>query len=167
MGRHKAIYQCFAPNPSQDHSVRGQAPHEVPTRDGKGPGVLVLDGSSHSAASWPFWGHCSSAVLLEESASQSATGNLKSGVLPKWGQLKHKGKKSTVRKKEAYSVSQARAGQFGRSAISQQKGPREGTALLAPIVTGFLLSHKHSGLSPTSWKSPVCGEGSAEARVWR
>ena len=83
MGRHKAIYQCFAPNPSQDHSVRGQVPHEVPTRDGKGPGVLVLDGSSHSAASWPFWGHCSSAVLLEESASQFATGNLKSGVLPK------------------------------------------------------------------------------------
>ena len=153
MGRHKAIYQCFAPNPSQDHSVRGQAPHEVPTRDGKGPGVLVLDGSSHSAASWPFWGHCSSAVLLEESASQSATGNLKSGVLPKWGQLKHKGKKSTGRKKEAYSVSQARACRSGKLAISQKRGCGAGSALLAPTAAGprTLRSQRHQLGSSRTW----------------
>ena len=49
---------------------------------------------------------------------------------------------------------------------SQQKGPREGTALLAPIATGRPLLCRHSGLIPSSWKTPVCGEGSAAARVW-
>ena len=49
MGRHKATYQRFVPNPPQDHSVRGQVPHKVPTRDGKrAAGSLPL--TAHRAA---------------------------------------------------------------------------------------------------------------------
>ena len=102
MGRHKATYQRFAPNPPQDHSVRGHVPHKVPTRDGKGvAGVLALDSSLRSTASRHFWGRCSTAPLPEESAGQFATGNLSSGALLKWGRLKHTGKKSAVRRKES------------------------------------------------------------------
>ena len=55
MGRCTAIYQCFAPNPPQDHSVRGQVPHKVPTRDGKGAGGPCLG--------WLFAQHCQLAFL--------------------------------------------------------------------------------------------------------
>ena len=104
MGRRKAIYQHLVPKPRQDHSVRGQRPHKVPTRDGRGAGgggVLALDGSSRSAASRPFWGRRRTAAPLKESAGPSATGNLKSGTLPRCGRLEHTGKKNDVRRKES------------------------------------------------------------------
>ena len=82
--------------------MRGQVPHKVPTRDGKGvAGVLALDGSLRSTASRPFWGHHSTAPLPEESAGHSAMGNLRSRALPKSGRLKHTGKKSAIRRKES------------------------------------------------------------------
>lgn len=64
-----------------------------------------MDGSSHSAASQPFWGCCSTAPLPEASAGWSATGNLRSGALPKWGRLKHTGKKRAVRRKRELTLS--------------------------------------------------------------
>lgn len=114
MGRRKAVYQRFVLNPPQDHSVREQVPHKVPTRDGKAvaAGVLALDGSSRSAASRPFWGHHSTAPLPGESADPSTTGNLKSGALSKWGHLKHTGKIALLEENSAHSVSEARACHF-------------------------------------------------------
>ena len=152
MGRRKAVYQRFVPNPPQDHS-EGQVPHKVTTRDGQGvaAGVLALDSLLRSADSRCFWGRRSTAPLPGESAGPSTTGNRKSAALSKWGRLKHTGKIALVEENSTHSISQARAChffffracQFGRSAISQQKGPREGTALLAPTATGHPLPCKH------------------------
>ena len=49
MGRHKATYQHFVPNRPQEHSVRGQVPHKVPTRDGKGAAGSLLLVAHHAA----------------------------------------------------------------------------------------------------------------------
>ena len=84
MGRRKATYQRFVPNPPQDHSVRGQVPHKVPTRDGKGAaGSLPWMARSAALPAGLSGGHRSSALLPEESAGRSATGNLRFGALPK------------------------------------------------------------------------------------
>ena len=49
MGKHKVTYQRFVPNRPQEHNVRGQVPHKVPTRDRKGvAGSLPL--TAHRAA---------------------------------------------------------------------------------------------------------------------
>ena len=167
MGRRKAIYQSFAPNPSQDYSVRGQVPHKVPTRDGKGAvGSLpqtacraaLPAGLSGGAAALP----CCWRRLL--AGPPQGTWGL--GRCPSWFGWNTRQRRVLLEEKRAHSVNRARACPFGRSAISQQKGSREGTALLAPTATGRPLFHRHSGLIPSSWKTPVCGEDSADARVW-
>ena len=128
MGRRKVTYQCFAPNPFQDHSVSGQVPHKVPTRDWKGAaGVLALDSLLCSTASRPFWGRRSTIPLLEESASWSATGNLRSGVLPKWGQLKHMGKKSVVRRNESSLCQSSQSLSIWKIGNFTAKGPLGGS----------------------------------------
>lgn len=62
----------------------------------EGWGGLALEGSSRSAASRPFCGRRNTALLLKESEGPSGTGNLKSGTLPKWGRLKHGGRKRSL-----------------------------------------------------------------------
>ena len=131
-----------------------------------GGGVLASDGSSCSAASRPFWGHRSTAPLPKESAGRSATGNLRSGALPKWGRLKHTGKKSAVRRKESSLCQTSQSLSIWKIGNFTAKGPPGGHCPLAPTATGHPLLHRHSGLIPSSWKTPVCGEGSAAARVW-
>lgn len=59
--------------------------------------ALALDGSSRRAATRPFWGRRNTALLLEASAGPSATGNLKSETLPKWGRLKDGKQKVIIR----------------------------------------------------------------------
>ena len=59
--------------------------------------ALALDGSSRRAATRPFWGRRNTALLLEASAGPSATGNLKSETLPKWGRLKYGKQKVIIR----------------------------------------------------------------------
>ena len=49
MGKHKVTYQRFVPNRPQEHSVRGQVPHKVPTRDGKGAAGSLLLVAHHAA----------------------------------------------------------------------------------------------------------------------
>lgn len=95
---------CSKPNSGAQCEGAGASQGAHQGQEGGG-GVLALDGSSHSAASQPFWGCCSTAPLPEESAGWSATGNLRSGALPKWGRLKHTGKKRAVRRKRELTLS--------------------------------------------------------------
>ena len=87
-------------------------PHKVTTRDGKGvaAGVLALDSSLHSADSRCFWGCRSTTPLPGESSGPSTTGNLKSGVLSKWGRLKHTGKIVLLEENNTHSVKPEPAG---------------------------------------------------------
>lgn len=125
-----------------------------------------MDGSSRSAASRPFWGRRRTAAPPKESAGPSATGNRKSGTLPRCGRLEHTGKKSAVRRRESSLCQSSQSLSVGKSAPSQKRGPGAATTLLAPTAAGRPLPREHSGLSAASWEAPTCGEGSADTRVW-
>ena len=120
----------FCSKPISGPQCERAGAHKVPTRDGKGVvGVLALDGSSCSAASRPFWGHRSTAPLPKESAGRSVTGNLRSGVLPKWGRLKHTGKKSAVRRKESSVCQSSQRLSIWKIGNFTAKGPLGGHCL--------------------------------------
>lgn len=161
MGRRKAIYQHSVPTPRQDPSVRGRASQGAP-RDGRGG--LALDGSSRSAASRPFWGRRRTAAPPKESAGPSATGNRKSGTLPRCGRLEHTGKKSDVSRRElAPSVKPEPVHLENRQ--FHRKGPQGGHCPPGSSSSRPPLPRQHSGLSAASWEAPTCGGGSADTAV--
>ena len=100
------------------------------TNSTRGGGVLASDGSSCNAASRPFWGHHSTAPLPKESAGRSATGNLRSGALPKWGRLKHTAKSSTVRRKESSLCQTGQSLSIWKIGNFTAKGPLGGPSWL-------------------------------------
>ena len=134
-------------------------PHKVPTRDGKGAaGVLALDGLSCSAASRPFWGCRSTAPLQEESAGHSTTGNLRSGALPKWGWLKHTGKKSAFRRKESSLCQSSRSLSIWKIGNFTAKGPPGGhcppgsNSNRQPTAPQTLRAHPHQLENSHMWR---------------
>lgn len=121
----------MVPKPCQDHSVGGGGLTRCPPGTGTGwqgwgGGVLAFDGSSRSAASRPFWGRRSTAAPLKESAGPSATGNLKSGTLPRCGRLEHTGKKDAVRRKESSLCQSSQSLSIWKIGNFTEKGPWDG-----------------------------------------
>lgn len=93
-----AYHHCnpkAAPRPRvKGRLFRRRVVHREPA-EGTG---LALEGSSRRAAARPFCGRRNTALLPYESVGSSATGNLKSGTLPRCGRLKHE-KKVIIRRK--------------------------------------------------------------------
>lgn len=85
------------PKVSKSRDEQETRPRAGSSRAARTEALALDDGSSRRAATRPFWGRRNTALLLEASAGPSATGNLKSETLPKWGRLKYGKQKVIIR----------------------------------------------------------------------
>ena len=104
-------------------------------------------------------------ALPKESAGRSATGNLRSGALPKWGRLKHTGKKSAVRRKESSLCQTSQSLSIWKIGNFTAKGPPGGhcppgsNSNRPPAALQTLRAHPQQLENSRMWGRQCCREG--------
>ena len=103
--------------------------------------------------------------MPKESAGRSATGNLRSGALPKWGRLKHTGKKSAVRRKESSLCQTSQSLSIWKIGNFTAKGPPGGhcppgsNSNRPPAALQTLRAHPQQLENSRMWGRQCCREG--------